>query len=201
MNKEQFLSALRGGLAGLPEEDIQSSLDYYAEMIDDRMEDGKTEEEAVSELGDVKEIVSQILMEIPLPKLVRAKTKPKRALRTAEIVLIVLGFPLWFSLIVAAIAIVLSVYIVFWSLVISFYAVAIALGVSVIACLGGAVTLFVIGNAPTGIFACGAAFVLIGIAILLFLFSLALTRGVWWLGKQPFRGLRYLFVKGSDENA
>ena len=39
MKKNEFLAELRGRLAGLSEADLNRSLDYYAEMIDDRMED------------------------------------------------------------------------------------------------------------------------------------------------------------------
>ena len=47
MTKEGFLAQLRQQLWALPEADRQNSLDYYAEMIDDRMEEGLSEEEAV----------------------------------------------------------------------------------------------------------------------------------------------------------
>ena len=47
MNKQDFLAALRGLLNDLPAEDIRRSLDFYAEMIDDHMEDGMTEEDTV----------------------------------------------------------------------------------------------------------------------------------------------------------
>ena len=43
MNKEQFLIELASALAGLPEEDIEKSLEFYSEMIDDRIENGMTE--------------------------------------------------------------------------------------------------------------------------------------------------------------
>ena len=43
MNKQEFLLALRGALSDLPEADIKASLDYYAEIIDDQMEEGITE--------------------------------------------------------------------------------------------------------------------------------------------------------------
>ncbi len=42
-------------------------------MIDDRVEEGLTEEEAISEIGTVNEILSQIIEEIPLSKLVKEK--------------------------------------------------------------------------------------------------------------------------------
>ena len=64
-------------------------------MIDDRMEEGLAEEEAVSSFGTPEEIADQILSEIPLSRLVRERVKPKRALKAWEIVLLVLGSPVW----------------------------------------------------------------------------------------------------------
>lgn len=59
MNKQEFLKELRGRLAGLPEEDIDERLTFYGEMIEDRMEEGLSEAEAVSAIGSVDEIVTQ----------------------------------------------------------------------------------------------------------------------------------------------
>ena len=73
MNKYEFLGRLRERLAGLPPKDIDASLDYYAELIADRIEDGMSEEEAVAALGTIDEIVAQILEDTPLPKLVKER--------------------------------------------------------------------------------------------------------------------------------
>lgn len=40
MLKEEFLAQLRGGLAGLPQEDLEERLAFYSELLDDRMEEG-----------------------------------------------------------------------------------------------------------------------------------------------------------------
>ena len=92
MDKKEFLSALEARLAGLPEADLQASLDFYAEMLDDLTEGGMTEAEAVASLGSVDAIAEGILMDTPLPKLIKAKMKPKRRMRAWEIVLIAVGF-------------------------------------------------------------------------------------------------------------
>ena len=66
MDKALFLDELRRRLSGLPQSDLDERLLFYSEMIDDRMEDGLTEEEAVAGIGSVDEIVEQIMAEIPL---------------------------------------------------------------------------------------------------------------------------------------
>ena len=44
MHKQEFLDGLRARLRGLPEADIAERLAFYSEMIDDRTEDGLSEE-------------------------------------------------------------------------------------------------------------------------------------------------------------
>ena len=95
MTKAEFLAAVEGCLRGLSQSDIQKSLEYYSEMIDDRMEEGMSEADAVAAMGPIPEIVNQILMDLPLPKLVRARTRPSRTVRMWEILLLVLGSPVW----------------------------------------------------------------------------------------------------------
>ena len=71
MNKQTFLSELRSRLSGLPQEDIDGHIGLYEEMIDDRIEEGLPEEEAVADVGSIDEIVTQILADYPLSKLVK----------------------------------------------------------------------------------------------------------------------------------
>ena len=48
MNKKDFLDALNRRLATLSAQEREKSLLYFSEMIDDRIEEGMSEEEAVS---------------------------------------------------------------------------------------------------------------------------------------------------------
>ena len=91
MKKAEFLDILRKELAGLPKDDLQSRISFYEEAIADRMDDGKSEEEAVAFLGSIDEIVKQIAEDTSLVKLVKEKTRPRRRLRAFEIILLILG--------------------------------------------------------------------------------------------------------------
>ncbi len=51
MKKTEFLEALKTCLDGMDESERRASVEYYAEMIDERMEDGMDEESAVGALG------------------------------------------------------------------------------------------------------------------------------------------------------
>ena len=63
MTREIFLHDLKNALNGLNEEEIDSVLAYYNEMIDDRVEAGMTEEDAVNAMESVQEIASRVLSE------------------------------------------------------------------------------------------------------------------------------------------
>ena len=70
MTKQEYLSAIRGKIRKMPADDINKFMDYYSEMIDDRMEDGLSEEDAVADMDAPDDVVDQILADMPLTKLV-----------------------------------------------------------------------------------------------------------------------------------
>ena len=47
MNKQEYLESIRSRISAMPADDVNRFMDYYSEMIDDRVEDGLSEEEAV----------------------------------------------------------------------------------------------------------------------------------------------------------
>ena len=195
MNKDAFLSALRDRLSGLPEEDIKMSLDYYNEIIDDRIEEGLGEEEAVLAVGDLEEIISQILMDTPLPKLVKAKVKPKRTLKAWEIVLLVLGSPVWLPLLFAAACILLAVYIVLWSVILVLYSVDFTFAASALAGIIGFFVSLPVGNIAQGALFLGVGLFCGGITILLFFGFNRITKEVLTLSKKFLLAIKTRFIR------
>ena len=198
MTKQAFAAALRNELSGLPREDIDRSIDFYCEMIDDRMEEGLTEEEAVSAIGSVSEVAAQIMSEIPLSKIVKEKIKPKRALQAWQIVLIVLGAPLWLSLLVAAFVVVLAAYVVVWSVAISLWAVETAITACALAGIVSIPVFAIQGNVWTGVAMLGAGLVCAGIAILLFWGCKQITKAIILLTKKTLLGIKWCFAGKGD---
>ena len=195
MNKCEFLGELEKSLSELPEKDRSRSLDYYGEMIDDRTEEGLSEEEAVQALGSMEDITAQILMDTPLPSLVRAKVKKRRALKAWETVLLVLGSPVWLPLLIAAVAVVLSLYAVLWVLVAVLYIVALAFAVSAVACLVAAFAYLFSGTPAAAALSLGAAMLCAGLAILTGIASVQSTKGVIAMTKKLIRKIKSGFVK------
>ena len=178
MNKDSFLNELRARLAGLPQADIEERIAFYNEMINDRMEDGLTEEEAVEEIGSVDEVVGQIMTEIPFASLVRTRVMPKRKLRTWELVLLIVGAPVWLPLAIAAAAVIFSLYIVIWSVLICLFAADLVLAAGTVCGLVSIAAYLKAHNPAGAVFAAGAAVLCAGIAILLFFGCIALTKCV-----------------------
>lgn len=199
MNKEQFLAAVRQRRAGLPQSDIDRFLDYYAEMIDDRMEDGLSEGEAVAAMGTPEYVASQILMDTPLPKLVKAKTKASNRLNGWEVLLLVLGAPVWLPLGFAALIVILSLCITVCAVLFSLFISVFAIGISGIACIGSGIGgLVFTGLSAKMVALTGAGLLLTGVAILLFLAFRQAVKGIVWGCKWGVRKVKSWFVKKGD---
>ena len=195
MTKREFLEELRKRLSDLNDEDFVSSVAYYEEMIDDRMEDGLSEEDAVEAIGTPADAAAHILEEIPLTKLIKARVKPRNKLPVWAIVLLIVGSPIWLSLLIAAVSVVISVYASLWSAVVSLWASELAFAVSSVASLASAPVLFAMGHVWTGLASVGAALFLAGLAIFLFFGCLYATKGMCILAKQIFLLIKRAFVR------
>lgn len=190
MTKREFLEKLRESLKGLPLDDIEGKISYYGEMIDDRVEEGMSEEEAVASMESVESIVSSALSEVPLTKIVKEKITPKKTGDTRTTLLVILGFPLWFPLLAAAAAVAFSLYMVLWALVVSLWAVDVAFFAGTLAGAALSAVYFVHGNTAPGIAMIGAALFSAGLMIFLFLGCLGASKGVCRLTKKIILGIK-----------
>lgn len=195
MNKHEFLFELRKGLSGLPQEDIDERINFYSEMIDDRMEEGLSEEDAVSDIGSVDEIVSQIVAETPLLKIVKDKMKSRKKMQAWEIVLLILGAPIWLSLLIAVIAGAFSVYAVLWSVVVAFWSMFGAFAGVGIGGIGGGIALAVTSNVWRGCLLISAGLLCAGLSIFAFFGCKAATKGMVFLTKKIAWVIKKCFVK------
>ena len=185
MTKREFLSSLRAYLAHLPQAEADERIRFYAEMIDDRMEEGLSEEEAVAAVGTAEEVAAQIAEDIPFAKIAKECIKPKRRLAAWEITLLVIGSPIWLSLLIAAVSVVLSLYLTLWAVFASF----VACGVCGIAVGIGTV---IWGDLLVGSALLGAGLMFGGLTIFLFFGCRAATKGmVRWLAA----GIKRCFLR------
>ena len=196
MTKQEFVSRLRQGLWDLPKSEIDERLTFYIEMIDDYIENGSSEEDAVAEIGSIDEIIKQIRSE-QAPQM---NKKREQGTKTRGTVLLAVSSPLWVSLLIAAIAVIFSVYVSVWACVVSLW----ACFVSCAACAPAGVllgfTYIFSGNMLTGVAALGLSAFSAGLAIFLFFGCKELTRLTILLGKKAFTLTRHFFSKKEKEN-
>lgn len=195
MNKQEFLMRLREGLSGLPQNEIEERLTFYSEMIDDRIEEGLSEEQAVGEIGDIDEIISQIVADIPLAVLVKEKVKPSRKLRVWEIVLLTLGSPIWLSLGIAVFSVIIAVYAAIWSVIVSLWAIETALICAALGSIFMCIFFIFNGHISSAIAMISAGMVCAGMSAFFFFGCKAVTKGVLLMTKKLVLSIKNSFVK------
>ena len=199
MNKQEFLDALRARLFGLPTQEIEERLAFYSEIIDDKIEEGLSEEEAVEQIGSVEEIAEQSIAEGPLAKMVKEKIRKKRRMKAWEITLLIAGFPLWFSLLAVAFSVALALYVSIWSIVASLWAVFGALCGVALGGVAGGIVFLCVGKAVGGLACIGAGLVCAGLSIFAFFGCRAVTLGIVWLTRKAFLGVKNSMMKQEVE--
>ena len=192
MTKERFLNELRRRLKGLPREDIDSRIEFYSEMIDDRMEYGLTEEEAIDEIGSVDDVVAQIAKDTPFMHLVKEKVKPKRKISAIEIILLIVCFPFWFPLAVMACVFIAVAYMLMWVGVIVTYAIEAGL---IGTAIYGLIAIATTGFNPAFI---GITMVALGLAIVMAFACIAATKGSFRLTKRVLLSIKKKIVTRGE---
>lgn len=195
MNKEIFIKELKKGLKRLPGEEKRKQLSYYSELIDDMVEDGMSEAEAVVRLGDAKDICDNILKEFSAQTSPDKTNKPSTGWKVILIILIVLGSPVWLSIFLAVFAVALAIYVCFWAVVVSLFAVAFALAVSALAMIVFLIFKLIAGNVATAVLALAAAFILAGLAVLIGLAAYWTARGVVLTAAAMVKAVKAIFKR------
>lgn len=202
MTKREFLDELQSLIINLSSEDVNKYIEYYSEMIDDRMEDGILEEDAVKAVGNPKIIANEILKENGAQKeekkiFEKVKEKfTKNRLSTLEIILIIVGSPIWISLLAGVFSIVVGVLASIFSVMISLWVCVLAFIVGAVGgILGGIIILFY--DIGIGITFIGAGIILFGLAILFFIGSKYLTKYVIYLTKKSITFIKDKIKKGA----
>lgn len=201
MSKKEFLDELeiRLGEAGVASK--KELVEFYDEAISDRVDAGMSEEEAITEIESIDAIIETAKLDMPMPVVVKNKIKESHesAKKSGHggvwIALTIIGFPVWFPLLVAAGVVLLSVYIVLWALVISFFAVELAFAVVVVACFLASFT-SIIGYIPvaTSVALLGISFLFAGITIFMWKPLMMSGKGMISIVKAFVRSIKKQFV-------
>lgn len=124
MNKAQFCALLGNKLKPyLSPKEMYKTLNFFEEMIDDRIDEGLSEEEAVSQLGDINIIVDQILDEHNIGK---KQTKlvwrfiPRKIPTVLRFIITVLLFPVWITIFSLVTSLFIVILFIIFSIIVIF---------------------------------------------------------------------------------
>ena len=195
MTKSKFLIELASLIHDLPQEEAQRSLSFWSEAIDDRIEEGLSEEEAVCAVGSPKQIAQEILLSQPLSHLISRRTARFSLSGTRLFWILFLCSPLLltalavlFSLLVSAYAVIFSLFACAWatvfSLYVSYLSVMISFGAGLLGGIGGFAISLTLGNVPSALLLLGAGLICGGLFLLTLLpirpISRATVRSFAW---------------------
>lgn len=135
MTKQEFIKGLCSQLQPVSQEERGIIVEYYLEMIADRMENGMTEEQAVQDLGEISAIAEKHLREYHEGKGeadVQTKTvyiKKKKSAGTIVLIVLAAVFtsPVWLGLGLSLCATAFVLYLACWILLAAVYLLAFSL--------------------------------------------------------------------------
>lgn len=178
MNKNEYLTKLTSLLQGIDKKERDKAISFYSEMIDDFIEDGLTEFEAIEKVGKPGDIAEQIITE-DLNRPEKTMTKGKKIWMR---VLLILGSPLWVMLLLAAGMLLLAGCLLLFTGLVVIWLIPICVGIAGVSCLILA-TISVLGsfvimvqNLPLGIIQLGVGLFATGGFALLFIATAKLGR-------------------------
>ena len=127
MNKTQFCVLLGNKLKPyLSPKEMYKTLNFFEEMIDDRIDEGLSEEEAVLQLGDINIIVDQILDEHNIGK---KQTKlvwrfvPRKIPTELGFIITILLLPVWITIFALGASLFIVILSIIFSIVLTIIAI------------------------------------------------------------------------------
>lgn len=199
MNKQEYLAQLRAALACLPEGEIEESVAFYTEMIDDRVADGLTEEEATAQLDDPKAAARAIIADLPVVPRTVVRTKQRN--RALYWTLVILGSPLWLTLLLAAGMLVLAGLLTIWCLILGLWLLAAGLLAGGPLGIGMCLWALAVGQPAYGVFELGSGLLCFGLGLFCLHGAVAASKTLMQVSRQWIAKAKAPFVKEKEEGA
>lgn len=166
MTKTDFINSLKEKLYKIEAKDVDVTISYYSEMIDDYVDSGYSEEEAINKMGSIEQIISEYETSNQDVDKASNETKLYRNILLTNKVLIVLILLLLSPIIIAAFGVFISLVACFFAVLLSTWVVDVSLAISSVYSL--IMALFSISNnALSVIFYLGCMLVMGSVSILL----------------------------------
>lgn len=183
---------------GMSQEELAGALDVVRQTVS-KWEKGLSAPDAdmLVRLAHVLDTPVNELLGKEEPTVPVVDVLKKRTPEWWEIVLLVLGSPVWLSLAVAALAVALALYISLWAVIISLWAVFGSLMGCAFGGIVGGVIVLCNGDILQGIALMGASLVCAGLSVFLFFGCQQATKGILWPTKALVQGIKARFAKGG----
>lgn len=197
MTRNEFISSLSARLHSIPEAEKNKALDWYSELICDRMEE-MPEADAVSGIGSVDEIADEILSQYRQNTTAvhssdgtepQSRRSPDKGVNTALLIFaaVVLS-PIWLPLLIVGLSLALVAVVLVWCAVVTVGVMLVsAAAVGAVGLVYGFWALFVI-NPAYGLLVLGTALISAGLTLALIPLIVVTVKGaaeftVWSVGK------------------
>ncbi len=174
MTKMQFETSLRARLRGIPENEVNRYVEYYMEMINDRIDEGMGEDEAVAAVGHLDDIEARIRSERQQQFVNSAKPEGKKKLSSGAAAAIIIGCILFSPLIIGLLGIAIGLVFGVIGIAIGLFFAAVGIYIGALACVAAgfgimfiSIFSFSAGMPANGLFMLGGGFFLTGISILI----------------------------------
>lgn len=193
MTKIEFIDVLARKLSRMPKNDLKQTIDYYYEIITDKVNDGMSEEEAVASLGSIEEIVEATLSDISLSDPDSEKINDiKKTRKNTNWKSITIGATaiIWVPILIGLIGGAIGLYVSLWAIVVSFGATSLATGAGTLVTISGIIDVCTgsIGSGLTwiaiGIGSLGLCFIFYAITIYSGKLMTLLTKKIFTLNKK-----------------
>ena len=190
MTKELWLKILEDALKKMSKSERNRVLDFYREMIEDKIEGGASESDVVNSLGNPHDVAEKILEENGIKSTAEAAEEEQKAVVHTEPKK--KGIPVWLACVsgIVVVPLAISLIVSWFSVYISFVATFFAFVVSAFACV---IAIFVslimafTGYVPGGVALVGAAIAGTGIVMLL-------AVAFWYVCKYMTKATKWFFT-------
>lgn len=171
MKKKEFIYRLKKEIKNLRPKEQQDIINYYSELIDDRIESGEYEEDIIASLGSIDLIVDEIMGERTfhyseseeVRKTNRSHKEKSRNSSLLKIILLIVLAPFWFAGLMIFISVIFGIAVGSFSITISgiYYFIGSIIHIS--------------KDLYVGIIQCGISLILLAIGLLLMKYGIKLV--------------------------
>lgn len=186
MTKKTFVDQLEKRLKKYDNIDRKEIINYYNELIEDRIENGENEEDVIVSLGSIDMIIANLTGEKQVePKIVEREKK----ISTPKVICLIVLSPLWFVMLITLFSLLIALVSTLFAIAVSLLSVFFS-GVAYL--LGSFILMF--DNFYLGLIQFGLSLFLISLGVIFFKYGVKL---IVYIFKKAMEFVKFLISKGG----